>query len=385
MRRVLLLFVAQLFFVFSVGMDNILCSVLVDRLGIAYSVVGLISSATWVFSLLASFVALVGVSAVLLYVLSLVLTCLGYLSFMLTGVMRNVAVWFVLAGCCITTLGFGLNSVAVYSLAVELSRQRKSLSVSVYETVRSAAQVVAPLAAPLAIAGLRSVSFSYSVPLVLCLLGLCAAVFLPRRVAVHVDYRVSLSHVRKILRTRALLRAVLLVVPTYVAWFMFLSYDLLIALRNGHFTSMDVAMFSSTMFLTMAVLMTSVGHLCDRLGKRWIFIIISELLASAYVYIFYLAVIHHAITLLLLSAFLSGLSTCFWNTSLTPYIDELRGDVPLSQVLGFLGVVYKIVTIPAVALAGLLLEKSLVAYFHLLTMLFLVMAILHLVALPRNR
>jgi len=149
-----------------------------------------------------------------------------------------------------------------------------------------------------------------------------------------------------------------------------------------HFT---LALFQSINALITTVTIPVVGYLCDRLGHRWLFIAISELLAALYIYLIYVSVILREPLIFLLAAAISGLSTSFWNSSLTPYIDEIRGNFSTSQVLGFLGIISRLMTIPTVGVAGYILEKSLTAYFTIAVTGFVIVSIVHLVTLPRCR
>ena len=143
--------------------------------------------------------------------------------------------------------------------------------------------------------------------------------------------------IKSLLKNRIVLKLVLLISIAYPVWFFIGPYELIIGVKESKFSSWIIASFLSINYLIPAITSSTIGYLSDKFGKRWVFLIISELLGASYMYLIYQSIVMNKPLFFLIAAILSGLATSFWNPILTPYISDVTGGrFKISQILGLI-------------------------------------------------
>lgn len=166
------LYISILLLTFAIGIDGPIFPFLLDKYNIRYLVMGFMFSISHIAALSAGSIAFLGINPLRLYLITIVTYCLSYFSLFTTYFTNSVliVVALIIISEFLISFAYRIQTISVHSILVELSRL-KSFSISIYETIQFTMLVIAPLFTPLILMFFKDPSISYTIPLLLCMLG----------------------------------------------------------------------------------------------------------------------------------------------------------------------------------------------------------------------
>ena len=224
------------------SIEPLMSTLLVNKFSIRYALLGLILVFVWCFSLIPSLVAFLGVKPLTLYYVAIVLASCSYTLFFSTAFSPVSLVLVVVSTAfCLSMLAFGFFNLATYSIILTLTRRYKSLSVSIYESLKFAIQIAAPLIVPFMLVYFGDISVAYIVPLAASIISALPVVYILRYIELRQiesssgGSTIGLSLIKQFLTNRRLVSSLFTISVAYPLWFFIAPYELLIGLKEGRF------------------------------------------------------------------------------------------------------------------------------------------------------